>query len=186
MICNTGKKLQRNINLVLKKKNINAAEFDSRGTYVELARHRTLRGFIEITDKPVCERGRVKMDRKRQRERSVPRCGEKSLRLSISCLSISSQDTQCQKRYLTRSSLKQYKAVSDKQQQICQPKRRYQCNKCPKLFSRPFCLKRHQLSHHSVGKSLRLHPKKKYQCKVCHKRLATKSYLKVHAFEVLL
>ena len=109
----------------------------------------------------------------------------KSLRLSISCLSISrpsisSQDTQCQKRYLTRSSLKQYKAVSDKQQQICQPKRRYQCNKCPKLFSRPFCLKHHQLSHHSVGKSLRLHPKQKYRCKVCHKRLATKSYLKVH------
>ena len=140
MICNTVKKLQRDISLVLEKKDISAAEFSSRGTYVELVKRCTRRGFIKKTDKQGCERGRVTRNRKRQRERSVPT--RRGLRQRRPCPSISRQDTQCQKTYSTRSSLNQHKAVhTGKQQWRRRHTRKHQCDQCPKVFGRLFSLR---------------------------------------------
>ena len=60
LICNTVKKLQSNISLVLEKKDISAAELTSRGTYVKLEKRRMRRVSFKETDKQGCERRRVK------------------------------------------------------------------------------------------------------------------------------
>ena len=132
--------LQSDISLVLEKKDISAAELTSRGTYVELEKRRPRRVSFKETDKQGCERGRVTRNRKRQRERSVPT--RRGLRQRKPCPSIGRQDTKCQKRYSTRSSLNQQKAVhTGKQQWRRQHTRKHLCDQCPKVFCRLFSLR---------------------------------------------